>query len=177
MSLAGSHPFEPHRDPPPRSCPHCSCDLHGDRLCEVCGAADFHGAGLWVCFACGERNRSPDERCRGCGKNHVIACPACGYEGYHRDLRCESCGAARALYPTIRKMLLEAARPHPAPVARNRAITVSVVLALVALSAAVSLGLAGKRSEAAVAASAGGAGALSTALLGRRRSGERTGLN
>jgi len=166
VSLAGSHPFEPEFRRPPRNCPQCACELHGDNLCEVCGAADFHGAGLWICFACGERNASRDERCRCCGKNHVLACPACGYEGYHRDRFCESCGAARALYPTIRRMLSEAARVEPAP-ARNRAIAVSVVLALVAFSASASLAMAGKRSEAAAAAGAGGAGALA-ALLGRR---------
>lgn len=168
MSLAGSFPFEPGREIPPRSCPQCGCELHGDRLCEVCGAADFDGAGLWVCFACGERNRRADERCRGCNKNHVLACPACGYEGYHRDRFCESCGAARALYPNIRRLIDEAARPVPMTQSRNRAITASVLLALVALSAAASLGMSGRRSEAAVAASAGGAGALVSALLGRR---------
>ena len=168
MSLAGSHPFEPELRSPPRHCPRCACELNGDNLCEVCGAADFHGKGLWICFACGERNPSQDERCRRCAKHHVLACPACGYEGYHRDLRCESCGAARALYPTIRRMLVESARQEPLPPARNRAIAVSVLLALVAFSVAASLAVAGERSEATVAASAGGAGALA-ALLGRRQ--------
>lgn len=169
MSLAGSFPEGPGREIPPRSCPQCGCELHGDRLCEVCGAADFHGAGLWICFACGERNPRGEERCRCCGKNHVLACPACGYEGYHRDVFCESCGAARAFYPRIRRLLVEAARPAPVPQGRNRAITASVLLALVAFSAAASLGMAGRRSEAAVAASAGGAGALAGVWMGRRR--------
>lgn len=176
MSLAGSFPFEPGREAPPRSCPQCGCDLHGDRLCEVCGAADFHGVGLWICFTCGERNHRSDERCLGCSKNHVLACPACGYEGYHRDRYCESCGAARALYPTIRKLLAETARPVPVAQGRNRALTVSVLLALVAFSTAATLGMAGRRSEAAVAASAAGAGVLASVWLGRRGKPE-SGLN
>lgn len=177
MSVAGSHPFEKELRKPPRRCPHCSCELHGDNLCEVCGAADFHGAGLWICFTCGERNGRQKERCGRCGKNHVIPCPACNYEGFHRDLRCESCGAPRALYPEIRRSLAKAEQQMPLPHGRSRAIAVSVALALVAFSVASSLAVAGKRSEAAVAASAGGAGVLITALLGRRRDCAGGGLN
>lgn len=177
MSLAGSHPFKKEARKPPRHCPRCSCELHGDNLCEVCGAADFHGAGLWVCFTCGERNGPQEERCGHCGKNHVIPCPACSYEGFHRDLRCESCGAARALYPAIRRALAETERQLPRAQGRGRAIAVSVVLVFVAFSVASSLAVAGKRSEAVVAAGAGGAGVVIAALLGRRRDTTGIGLN
>lgn len=169
MSLAGSYPLESSRVPPPRSCPQCACELNGARLCEVCGAADFHGDGLWICFSCGCNNGAIEERCRGCGKHHVIACPACGYEGYHRDLRCESCGAARALYPTIRRMLSEAAEAEPVPVVRNRAAAVSVAVALFAFAVAGTLGLVGKHTEATVAGISAGAAGVCAGLLSRRR--------
>lgn len=169
MSLAGSHPFEPPRPPPPRRCPSCSCELDGARLCEVCGAADFHGAGLWVCFSCGERNGRGDDRCRTCNKHHVIACPACGFEGFHKDAFCESCGAARAFYPTILRLLAVSAQPRPLPPAQGRALALSLVLAVVALSVAATLGAVGQKTEAAVAGAAGGVAGIAAGLLSRRR--------
>ena len=153
--------------PPPARCPACACELHGARLCEVCGAADFHGDGLWVCFACGTGNDVADDRCGACRKDHVIACVACGREGFHRDRFCEFCGAARALYPVILRALLEAARPAGRG-AHGRALSLTVVLAVLALSAASALGVVGRHLEALAAGASGGAARVAAARRRRR---------
>src|SRR5262249_12876035 len=145
---------------PPRTCPVCSCDLWGARLCEVCGATDFAGEGAWVCFSCGHDNDHADESCTGCGEWRVMACPACGGEGVHRNLTCSGCGAARAFYPRIRRLLHEAAR-RPGTM-RERAYAAAVVMAVLAMAVATTLGSAGRR-DAALAASGAGACAAVTA--------------
>lgn len=171
MLPTGPHPIP--RLPPPRLCPQCACELDGAGLCEVCGASDFHGAGLWICYSCGQNNGPLEERCRGCRKNHVIACPACGYETFHRDLRCESCGAARALFPGIRRLLLAAAAPATlSRGSRGRRGALSLAIALVALLFSGVLGASGKSREALLCGGAAGALAL---LVGTSRRKERGG--
>jgi hypothetical protein len=145
---------QPLRTPPPRTCPVCSCDLWGARLCEVCGATDFGGEGAWVCFSCGQDNDHADESCDGCGEVKVMACPACGGEGFHRDLTCSDCGAARAFYPRIRRLLHEAARPRAGSL-RERAYAAAVLLAAVAVALATTLGAAGQRRAALMVTGAG----------------------
>lgn len=168
MSPIGPHSIP--RLPPPRLCPACSCELDGAGLCEVCGAADFHGAGLWICYACGQNNGPREERCRGCRKNHVIACPACGYETFHRDLRCESCGAARALFPAIRRMIVAAAAPVVAAgERRGRHGALSLAIALVALVASGVLGATGRSHEALVCGGTGGVVAMVVGGSRKRR--------
>jgi hypothetical protein len=152
---------------PPRTCPVCSCDLWGARLCEVCGATDFGGEGAWVCFSCGLDNDHAEERCDGCGKQHLVACPACGGEGFHRDLTCDGCGAARAFYPRIRRLLHESARPRAASV-RERAFAAAVLLAAVSMALATTLGAAGKRDAAMVATGAVATCGVAAAWTGRR---------
>lgn len=177
MSLTGPHPSDIPRLPPPRLCPQCACELDGAGLCEVCGAADFHGAGLWICYSCGQNNGPMEPRCRGCGKNHVIACPACGYETFHRDVRCESCGAARALFPAIRRMLTEISDLDRHREFQRRPLVLSLVIALMALMLAAVLGSGGKRAEATYCWGCGGVALVAVGCLSWRRRQSRSSAN